>query len=201
MTDRTSHPAARAARRDDVARPVALLPTVADDRRKPWDRQSGESRQAFAALRAYIEAGPTRSLRKVAEELAKSEALLKRWSARWGWAVRSDAYDRAMASAHDQAAVAARQEMAVRHAALAVRLLDAVAERLSTLDVARLRPAELVRMVEVAVRVERLARGVPDRLEVGGPDGGPVVVAALTPEERRARLVELRAELDRRIDQ
>lgn len=198
--DRTAHPAHRDRPRD---RPpaVTLLPAADDDHRKPWDRQPGESRQAHAALRAYLELGPTRSHVAVARELGKSATLVARWSARWGWQVRTEAYDRHLDRARDAAAIAAREEMGRRHADLAMQMLDAVAQRLSTLDGDRLRPADLARLVEVAVRVERLARGLPDRVEVGGVDGGPVVVAALTAEERRARLYELRAELDRRLDQ
>ena len=39
---------------------------------KPWERQERESDKAFAAFRVYLEMGPKRSLRAVAQKLGKS---------------------------------------------------------------------------------------------------------------------------------
>lgn len=58
-----------------------------------WERQKGESSQAFEAYDLYQSMGGKRSLSKVAEKLGKSEALISRWSSRWSWVHRSREYD------------------------------------------------------------------------------------------------------------
>src|SRR5438874_6587799 len=66
---------------------------LADDR-EPWERQPGESAEAFEAFKLYRDGGPKRSRRKVAERLSKSQALMSRWQSRYRWRERVDAYDR-----------------------------------------------------------------------------------------------------------
>lgn len=61
---------------------------------KPWERQSGESAPAYAAAWAYFQMGSERSLSAVARNFHKSKTLLARWSVRWRWAERAEAYDR-----------------------------------------------------------------------------------------------------------
>jgi len=68
-----------------------------------FERQPGESLQAYEAFKHYArqpyvrrgEGGALggRSLTIAAGELGKSPALLKRWSAAWGWQERAAAYD------------------------------------------------------------------------------------------------------------
>ena len=59
----------------------------------PWDPQAGESAQAFAAFVAYRDLGPERSIDAVVRELDKSRTLIGRWSGRWKWVKRAQAYD------------------------------------------------------------------------------------------------------------
>lgn len=91
-----------------------------------WDlenalaRLPGESNKAHAALLAYAELGPGRSLAKLAQEWGKSGSYvgqLERWSAQHHWQDRVAAYDahlarerlRAAAEAHKRA-IEAHQE-------------------------------------------------------------------------------------------
>lgn len=171
--------------------------------REPWQRQAGESRQAFAAFRRYLEAGPTRRVTDVAAECNRSPSLLFRWSARWSWVARAEAYDDEQVAIFDAERVEAIRAMSRRHAAIARLAIARVAEALQNVDPQALTPGELIRWLDVAARVEREALGVPRTLELTGAGGGPVAVAAevteLTDEERRARLLGLRREIDSRL--
>jgi hypothetical protein len=55
----------------------------------PWGKQKYESKQAYAAFRAYLE---ERSIRKTAQSLGCSRQLLERWSVKWRWVERAKAY-------------------------------------------------------------------------------------------------------------
>ena len=61
---------------------------------QPWERQPGESAQAYQAALTYFEMGAERSLDAVARNLNKSRSLLARWSVDWSWTDRAEAYDR-----------------------------------------------------------------------------------------------------------
>jgi len=76
--------------------PERLRPAVMSLGRvgRPWDRQLGESRQAFAAFTVYLELpGPRRSAAAAARFLGRSYALMARWRRRWQWRVRARAWD------------------------------------------------------------------------------------------------------------
>lgn len=58
-----------------------------------WERQPGESAQAYEAFAIYRDMGSDRSLRAVAEKLSKSYTLIGRWSREKKWGERCRAYD------------------------------------------------------------------------------------------------------------
>lgn len=167
----------------------------------PWLRTPDESARAFEAFEAYRDLGPARSTAKVAQALGKSKALMDRWSARHAWAVRVEAFDAEESRLWQLERTRARRETADRQARIAGQVLEAVAARLRTLDVEQLSPADLVRWLDVASKVERAALGLPERLTVTGADDGPirVQVSEMTEDERRERLRALRAEIDNRL--
>ncbi|WP_402373646.1 hypothetical protein [Isoptericola rhizosphaerae] len=171
--------------------------------REPWDRAAGESRPAYAAFIAYRDAGLTRSLAKVAQELGKSSALMSRWSVRWQWVMRSDAWDAHVQRAEDDAWRGRARTMGRRHADAAAAALAKVTEALESLDPADLSPRDLVAWLDVATKVEARALGIDtaQRLEISGPAGGavPVAVDIMTDEERRERLTVLHRETERRM--
>ncbi|MFC1705778.1 hypothetical protein ACFL59_03025 [Planctomycetota bacterium] len=127
-----------------------------------WERARGETAKAHQAFLVYRDMGPGRSLAKVAQELGKSKALMDRWSARWRWVSRVAEWD-----AHQQRLLrdeqeAARRRMARRHARIAVSFQRKVAQRLRALNPNELSPRDLAKWLEVAVKLERQARGLDD---------------------------------------
>lgn len=166
-----------------------------------WERQGGESVQAFEAFAVYRDLGSGRSVTKVARELDKSRALVGRWSRQFAWVLRAAAYDREQDRLFLAEQAQARKEIARRHAKLAQAVQSKAVARLQALDPRELSPGELLRYIQVATEIERRAVGE-------APVAGPVEdrdqdadVASLSDEERRARMDQLRRELERRLSE
>ncbi|WP_369394418.1 hypothetical protein AB5J72_47965 [Streptomyces sp. CG1] len=164
-----------------------------------WERQDGESRQAFEAFAVYRDLGPARSVTKVARELGKSRTLLGRWSRQYAWVMRSVAYDREQDRLFLAEQAQARREIARRHAELAQAVQSKAVARLQALDPRELSPSELLRYIQVAVEIGRRAVGeAPSPAVTAEAQEQGADVAALADEERRARMDQLRRDLERR---
>ncbi len=156
----------------------------------PFEQQPRESAKAFAAFSVYLNLGPERSLAVVARQLAKSEQLLKRWSARYDWPARVQAHAAHLATVereaqevmtrtraaewiqrredHRQEEWDLRGELIVAGRAVLTRFKDG-AKGATLGDVAR--------ALELASKLGRLASGMAtDKTEVTGEDGGPIRV-------------------------
>ena len=85
---------------------------------REWERQKGESRQAFAAFCVYRDLGATRTAMGVQQQCNKSASLITKWSAKWRWVERAAAYDAYMArleqAARETALVAEAEKWAQR---------------------------------------------------------------------------------------
>lgn len=57
-----------------------------------WERQKGESFQAYQAFLVYLDLGPERTLEKVAKKL-NSSRMLQSWFEKCEWERRAKAYD------------------------------------------------------------------------------------------------------------
>lgn len=133
-----------------------------------------ESAKAYQAFATYRDMGPGRTLEKLSQDDTKALPNLKRWSSRFAWVARVQAFDaeaarRAAAkSLNDHAEVRARQ-------AQLGRLLQAKgADRMAKLDPLELAPAEAIKAVDMGAKIERDALGLAVRHELTGADGGPV---------------------------
>lgn len=132
----------------------------------PWERQPGESPQAFEAFKIYRDLPQgTRSLARVSSELAKSIPLIKRWSSEHNWLDRVDEWD----SHQDRIALESQlrtvKEMNERHVKMSMSIQTKALRRLEALDPDELTPAQLLNYVLEATRLERLARGEPEKIE------------------------------------
>ncbi|WP_327375826.1 hypothetical protein OG393_18810 [Streptomyces sp. NBC_01216] len=170
------------------------------DSAEAWERQSGESSAAWEAFACYRDLGLSRSIGKVAERLAKSRTLIERWSTSHRWVLRAEAWDREQDRLWRAERHQAACEVARRHARLASAAQSKIVAQLQQLDPSRLSPSDVIRWLEVTIRIERQAYGM-DLADVPSTFTGPQMadVTGLTDEERRARMEQLRRELEARI--
>ncbi len=152
---------------------------------QPWERQPGETRRAFAAFCHYRDMGVKRSTRRVADELTISDTLARRWSARWAWVARSGAWDEEQDRQARAAQLDAIKEMNARQAKIGHAAQAVIQHRLNEWMKAiqenkgvSLSALEMARLLEAAVKVERLARGEPtDVQKQAAGEGGFADVA------------------------
>lgn len=154
-----------------------------------WDKRDNESAIAFEAFARYRDAQESHA--QVAAALGKSLQLMYRWSREHAWSARRDAYiaqrDRVATQAQLRAIGEAEAErtreiaaMNERHIKVARAIMGKIAKRLTDMtdaDVAAMEPKDVARWVEVAVKVERLARGVTtEQVAHTGKDGEAIQV-------------------------
>lgn len=150
-----------------------------------WDRLENETAKAYAAFAVYRDLGPLRSLVRARDKLGKRpgyETLLGRWSRRYNWVERAQAWDAHLDEITKTTTEETRKEMARRHIESAINIqkfgqaLHGIAadqlnrwkvmiEKGETLD---LSPYELARILDHALKaqvdgatLERLTRGEP----------------------------------------
>jgi len=131
---------------------------------QPWDRQTNESKQAFEAFAVYRDLADKRSCTTVARQLAKSIPLIKRWSVKYNWVDRCRLYD----IEQDRIRLVERHKqinhMNDNHVKIAQSMLLKAARRLNSLEPENMTVQELIRLVEIATKLERIALGAIDEL-------------------------------------
>jgi hypothetical protein len=171
-----------------------------DDGTEPWERQRRESGEQFRMFQAYLEM-PRRSAPALARQLGKSPAYLTQcmWAGRWR--DRAEAYDADRQEKRAAQLARQREEVVDRHLDVAARMLDAAEAALGFMDPEKMKAADVARLVDVAVKIQRTALDMPtNQVEVSGKPGSPAVLS-LVPRsegERVSRMSHLAAELARR---
>lgn len=136
-----------------------------------------ESPRAFEAFAFYRDMGAARNLEAVAKQVDKNLSLVRRWSADYSWVTRARTWDAEQDRIKREAQTKVIQDMAERHAKIAVRFQNKVVQRLENLDPDELSARELAQWLDVSVKVERLSRGANTdqiRNEITGADGAPI---------------------------
>lgn len=100
---------------------------------EPWERQEGESGQAYEAFCAYRDMGANRTLRAVAAGLGKSVALISRWGTDHRWVSRTEAWDSMPARAVADAYAEMARDIAEQHRALSDKLMRKLSRNLDLL--------------------------------------------------------------------
>jgi hypothetical protein len=141
---------------------------VPDDR-PPWEKQPGESRQAFANFAHYRDLSRSRSLARAAVDLGKAKATLEDQSRKYRWQDRVDAYDaymeRRLREADERALVAYRERQArtgVQLQALGMRrLVGDPANQIEAVDLNRVGVDDARKLVVSGLEAEARGRGDP----------------------------------------
>ena len=169
---------------------------MSDEGKHEWDRLTGESSKAYAHFCLYRDMGPERSLRRMASvpECSSVRRQLNRWSSRWRWVERSQSYDDHLQLQDRLRHERERKDMLTRHGKIAVLGQNLVVKGIEKLlaDVEQgkrdLSASDASRLLDVAVKIERLSRGEPTEIsELGGSDEHPV---RLNIEARARQAVE-----------
>ena len=139
-----------------------------------FEQQSRESAKAFAAFSLYLNLGAERSLSAVGQQLGKSCVLIERWSAKFDWSARVQAYAAHLATVEREAVEATvrgkaaiweqretqlrETEWAMHESAIAAakRGLDEYLKK----EKIHANLADIARMLEIASKLGRLATGL-----------------------------------------
>jgi hypothetical protein len=128
---------------------------------QPYERQEGESSRQFAAYLRYQAMPPeVRSLSRMCRRGRTGRIAI--WCRDWRWVSRSQAWDSMIAEKIREAEILERIDMARRHARDAVSLQEKALQRLAELNPKELSAADVLRYLESAQKLERLARGEPE---------------------------------------
>lgn len=148
---------------------------------RPWDQQPGEGNEAFQGFQFYRDAGEDRSIRSTAAALGKSKRLLETWSSEHEWRARLYAWNLHQDRLRQRTREAEIVKMDERQAkqgqawqgfgmqglkASNDRWLKEQAKASRDEDYEAFFPMEATdaaRVVESGMRMERIARGAPDR--------------------------------------
>lgn len=157
-----------------------------------WERQPFESMRAYSYFCLYRDAEPLeRSVKKVAQKVARSVRMMWDLSSKWDWLRRAEAYDLHMQRLKLAAQEKARLEMAERQAKEGTTLQNIAMGGLKNLldekgqvrkDV-EMTPSVIARLLEVGVKIERLARGEPTENVTADHSGEVKVVRLPAPVE------------------
>jgi hypothetical protein len=152
-----------------------------------WERQPEEPNRWYARFERYRLAGPGRSLlgtvtaERAERGVQRSTSVPQAWAKnakKWQWRDRAEAWDeheRGLARAAHTEEV---QEMNRRHIQEAKALQSKAFQKLKSLDIEKLSPADVLRYFVEAAKLERTAQGEPERIDeqrLTGTGGGAVV--------------------------
>ena len=125
---------------------------------KPWERQPGESVQAYEAFTIYRDLGLKRSNHEVCERLSKSRQLISRWKANYDWDERARAWDNELQKEAHREAVKDLKDMTSRHVKISMQLQNKALEALSNLKPEEMSPKDIKEFIKMATDLERLNR-------------------------------------------
>ncbi|MEW2568338.1 hypothetical protein [Streptomyces sp. NPDC047070] len=169
-----------------------------------WEQQPTETPKKHGQFVTYRDLGRTRTLRKAAEGLQLHAVTVRKAAAKYRWRERVEAWDRHLDRLYEAGWVEERRKAAESDAKVLGAVLGKLAQRLGTLRAEDLTVSEFRSLLDVALRHRRALFGDPGAtIALTGPGGNPLAVqlaefAQMPPEQRRARLSDLAAAVQRR---
>lgn len=159
----------------------------------PWERQPREPPKAWTAFVIYRDDRDERSIKLVAYKLVQQASNVFKWSSKYNWVKRAEAFDRYEDVLNRKAARKSIDSMHERHARNAVIGMAAAMNELKKYvktennpEPQSMKVRDATRLFDVAARIERLARGEPDTIqEVKGE------VHVATVDDKRASMIKL----------
>ena len=148
----------------------APRPEVYDSARA-WDRQPCDDDTQWAAFRAYLMLPVPRRTKALHGTTGVPYAQLAQWCTRNHWVLRAQMFDRLVHETWQEAVIEVVQERAQSYAEQHAETLSAASELLrreldkylrvsrETEAIGLLRPAELTKLLELVIKLERLHYG------------------------------------------
>ena len=130
-----------------------------------WERQQGESIQAYEAFCMYRDMGTDRSRRSVgveggqrsvASRLGKSLTLISRWSSAWQWQERVRAWDNNLVNEARKVAEKEVRDMTMRHIKIALQLQTKAVNALQELSITEMTAKDILAFILEGMKVERV---------------------------------------------
>ncbi len=152
--------------------------------REPFfEKQAGESSQAWSAFQTYRDAQPEeRSYAKVAEATARSRRLVERFASRWSWRARAAAFDAQADKAAREKWQRERIELKREQLAVGRALVAEGVRWLQHADSTEWKAKDGVRVLELGFRLQQLTFGeateIKGRAETAEEAHGRIVRAA-----------------------
>lgn len=155
---------------------------------EPWERQLNETSRAWEAFTVYRDMGASRSIVKVSRELGKNRVTLEEWSTKYDWVKRCAAWDAEKDRVARETQIKDIIEMRQRHAAIAKKMMDTADHALEHIRPDEVSTNEIARLVEIASKLERIARGDAGEV-IEERDGGEAISAVqiYIPDNNRGR--------------
>ena len=164
-----------------------------DDPRNAWDKQRHENARMFAMFCAFRDMGYERTLVGVAAKFRLAAQTVRRYSMKWRWPERADAWDRHLDQARQGETIAAVKLMAAKQAEVSQRLFDRVitaCDAMTDVQFALFTPTEKRQWALDFAKLWRDALGVPERV-VETVQTQETRIVEKSPEERQARIKQL----------
>jgi hypothetical protein len=152
----------------------------------PWDKLPDESSKAYSLFCLYRDMGPTRSLTKMLQADTKEapkigKRQLVRYSSKYNWVRRSEAFDLAMEKRKRMAMQDTIEELACRQAEAGFKLSRKGLEKVNKLKPKELTPAEARMYIIDGSELERIAHGLTDERKSREPRTIKVIISAPRP--------------------
>lgn len=148
---------------------------------EPWERQPGETEKAYEAFLLYKNLGPGRTISEVSRRLSKSRQLITRWSGRYNWRERGEAFDRENERKEQLSIQKARAQMVKRHLKLGMAVQGKAIKALEAMDPDELKPGDIRDFLRFGVSLEKETRAdVDERTDTTkGQDAAQMLAAIL----------------------